>query len=234
MRRGKFEADTVNLFLSEFRNCSMFIDVGAHHGYFSCLANSAGVPMITSIEPDNRNFKILSKNIHHNNFHRNTKMLNIALGAAPGSLRIYGFGTGVSFSKTWSDNVSRSTQEVKMETLDRALGSQLPLFNAVVKIDVEGYELNVIKGAINTINSAVNTLFFVEISLLFDQNNSANKTIAPGIEPLINIFSDAGYSMFKLSENGSKLILLSNKDKSLLINKVSGIVGSNFIFKQLI
>jgi hypothetical protein len=57
MRRGIFEADTVNLFLSEFRNCSMFIDVGAHHGYFSCLANSAGVPIITSIEPDTRNLK---------------------------------------------------------------------------------------------------------------------------------------------------------------------------------
>jgi hypothetical protein len=159
-------------------------------------------------------------------------MLNMALGAAPGILRIYGFGTGVSFSKTWSDNVSRSTQLVKMETLDRALGSQLPLSNAVVKIDVEGYELNVIKGALNTINSAVSSLFFVEISLLFDQNNSANKTTAPDIEPLINIFSDAGYNMFKLSENGSKLIPLSKKDKSLLINNVSGIVGSNFIFKR--
>jgi FkbM family methyltransferase len=234
MRKGLFEPETVNFFLKEFETASLFVDIGAHHGYFTCLANYSGVQKVISIEPDKLNFKFLRKNVIQNKFVYNSKLINMAVGETKGELKIFGFGTGVSFRKTWGGNVSKRSSTVSMDSLDSILGLEIPLENAVVKIDVEGFELPVIKGAINVIDSAKNSIFFVEISLLIDQNESITKQAAPGVSQLILIFLSAGYHLFRISEIGSNLILLSNHEIDLLSSNLQNYSGCNYVFKKII
>lgn len=232
MRKGLFEPETVNFFVQEFKKASLFVDVGAHHGYFTCLANYSGVPKVISVEPDRLNFKFLRKNVAQNRSIKNSELINMAVGEKKGELEIYGFGTGVSFRKSWGGNVSKRRARVMMDSLDSLLHSEIPLENAVVKIDVEGFELMVIKGALNVINTAKNSTFFVEVSLLLDQNESGTKQAAPGVEQLISIFLSAGYSMFRISELGSNLVLLNKLELDSLSRNLQNYGGSNYVFKR--
>ena len=233
MRKGLFEPQTVNFFIKEFQTASLFVDVGAHHGYFSCLANQLGVPKIISIEPDQLNFKFLRKNLKRNSYIKNSKLINMAVGETRGELKIFGFGTGVSFRQTWGGNVSKRSSLVMMDSLDSLLFSEIPLDKAMVKIDVEGFELMVIKGAMNAIRSAKDSIFFVEISLLVDQNESSSKQAAPGISEIISVFSSAGYSMFRVADVGSNLILLSDEELESLSRNLQNHGGCNFVFKRV-
>jgi hypothetical protein len=120
-----------------------------------------------------------------------------------------------------------------MDSLDSLLISEIPLENAVVKIDVEGFELLVIKGALNVIKTAKNSTFFVEISLLLDQNESVTKQAAPGVEQLISIFLSAGYGMFRISELSSNLVLLNDQELDSLSRNLQNYGGSNYVFKRI-
>ena len=233
MRKGLFEPETVNFFVKEFKKANLFVDIGAHHGYFTCLANYSGVPKVISVEPDRLNFKFLKKNVTQNQYVKNSDLINLAVGETKGELEIFGFGTGVSFRKTWGGNVSKRRAIVMMDSLDSLLISEIPLENAVVKIDVEGFELLVIKGAINVIKTAKNSTFFVEISLLLDQNESITKQAAPGVEQLISIFLSAGYGMFRISELGQNLVLLNNQELDSLSRNLQNYGGSNYVFKRI-
>jgi FkbM family methyltransferase len=233
MRKGLFEPETVNFFVQEFKTSRLFVDIGAHHGYFTCLANYSGVPKVISVEPDRLNFKFLRKNVNQNKYVKNSELINTAVGEIKGELEIFGFGTGVSFRKTWGGNVSKRRAIVMMDSLDSLLISEIPLENAVVKIDVEGFELLVIKGAINVIKTAKNSTFFVEISLLLDQNESVTKQAAPGVEQLISIFLSAGYGMFRISELGSNLVLLNEQELDSLSRNLQNYGGSNYVFKRI-
>lgn len=233
MRKGLFEPETVNFFVQEFKTARLFVDIGAHHGYFTCLANYSGVPKVISVEPDRLNFKFLRKNVTQNKFIKNSELINMAVGEIKGELEIFGFGTGVSFRKTWGGNVSKRRAIVMMDSLDSLLISEIPLENAVVKIDVEGFELLVIKGALNVIKTAKNSTFFVEISFLLDQNESVTKQAAPGVEQLISIFLSAGYGMFRISELSSNLVLLNDQELDSLSRNLQNYGGSNYVFKRI-
>lgn len=233
MRKGLFEPETVNFFVKEFKNASLFVDIGAHHGYFTCLANHSGVPRVISVEPDSLNFKFLRKNVFQNKYFKKSELINMAVGESQGELEIFGFGTGVSFRKTWGGNVSKRRAIVKVDSLDSLLISEIPLENAVVKIDVEGFELLVVKGAINVIRTAKKSTFFVEISLLLDQDESANRQAAPGVEQLISIFLSSNYGMFRISELDSNLVLLNNQEIESLSRNVQNYGGSNYVFKRI-
>ena len=80
MRKGLFEPETVNFFVKEFKKANLFVDIGAHHGYFTCLANYSGVPKVISVEPDRLNFKFLKKNVTQNKYVKNSDLINLAVG----------------------------------------------------------------------------------------------------------------------------------------------------------
>ncbi len=123
-----------------------FIDIGAHKGYFSCLAAKLVGPsgLVVSIDPDPRAFEGLIRNVERNAY-ANVSAHQIALGAEEGTVAISltaTLGNTSSFPNRLAAPDVVQAISVPCTTLDRLLtitplnGRRLPL----IKIDAEGAE----------------------------------------------------------------------------------------------
>jgi FkbM family methyltransferase len=234
MKNGSFEPEVTNYLIEQFKSRNkFFIDVGAHHGFFSCLANANKVEKIYSIEPDNLNFKVLRSNLAKNGFLRNTKSIKIAVGENFGKMKLYGFGTGNSAIQKWSGNVSRRVKSTTVDKLDSILSSDLPLKNAVVKIDVEGFELQVIKGALSTISSAINVIFIIELSWQRDDYNSPIIGIELKLNEIINFFEQNSYYIYSFAQSNGMDISLEKVSREQIINELKIFGSGNYVFKKV-
>ena len=129
------------------------VDIGAHIGRFTLKAAKSAAKVI-AVEPVQSNFSMLEANIELNGF-TNVMPLRLALSDHPGQLPLYlsdprDLATS-SFESNWSDRIpgpsARERLLVSTETLDN-LASRLGI--AIIdwlKIDVEGHETFVLKGA---------------------------------------------------------------------------------------
>jgi FkbM family methyltransferase len=155
-RRKVHEPNLTKLLLTRFANPAgnNFIDVGANIGYFTCLMSKLAGPggKVLAIEPEPQNLELLQQNIKFNNL-ANVMVHGCALGAAEGSamLGLYKASNRGRHSLLHEDAKSRI--KVPVRTLDEVVkssglnGSSWSL----AKIDVEGYEGFVLKGARETL-----------------------------------------------------------------------------------
>jgi FkbM family methyltransferase len=127
------------------------IDIGANLGWYSVLLNrlSAGGARIYAFEPDPQTFKLLRTNLTANQATR-VNAFNFALGAAPGSaqLRRYKDSNNGRHSLIPGDDIAGSVT-VPLDTLAHfweAQGLNTARI-AFMKVDVEGFEYFVLKGA---------------------------------------------------------------------------------------
>jgi len=149
----------------EFRN-NLIFDVGANIGNKSVIFAKIAKNVI-AFEPTERLFLLLKKRLKHTN----VKMLNYALGSSVSSLEFFvieGNDAYNSLSKKHIETTATqrdiakvenvSTRTVHVDTLENAIQQfGIPKY---IKIDVEGYEYEVIKGLKNSI-----TLISFEVNL---------------------------------------------------------------------
>lgn len=127
---------------------STFFDIGANIGYFSLLAaRSVSVGKIVAYEPVSYLFEALEKNVALNNF-TVIQPVNAAIGDKEENRIIYlsaADNTGMSsFQKP--ENYSGKHEMVKVLSLDSWFAGSGLTKADVIKIDVEGNELAVLKG----------------------------------------------------------------------------------------
>ena len=124
-----------------------FVDVGANIGYFTRQALSNGAKTF-SFEPHPNIFKRLSENLDQQN---DSSIFQMALSDQKGEFTLY---IPENFDKNEgiaSLNPMPNSKEIKVqtETLDQKLNNQIRL----LKIDVEGHEESVLKGAKTSIEA---------------------------------------------------------------------------------
>jgi FkbM family methyltransferase len=145
------------------------VDVGAHIGLYSLIAAKRVGPSgkVIAIEPDPENFKILKKNILLNQL-GNIEPLECAVYSAREKLKLFlpelDQGRTI-FNTVMQDRAGTSSNflEVEANTVDNILGSIHTPEVSWIKIDVEGAELEVLKGAVNTLSSSKNITLVIEI-----------------------------------------------------------------------
>ena len=129
------------------RRKDVVIDVGAHMGFFA-LKIVRSVKKIVAVEPDPSNFKFLSYNVHLNNFSHEIVTRNIALGEKNGKIFLDRSGYGYGRSKS----TTRKTDfQLEMQTLDNLVREEKLDEVGLIKIDTEGFELDILKGSIRTL-----------------------------------------------------------------------------------
>jgi len=132
------------------------IDVGANIGAFAVKAALEVAPdgHVFAIEPSMSNFRLLEKNIRENSLEECCTAIPCAFGnsTSTGMLEIYTRGESNSLvSRPHSDGIkSIGSENVRIDTLDNALLQQLDHLD-FLKVDVEGFELEVLKGAERTL-----------------------------------------------------------------------------------
>jgi len=147
-----FEPKTSAFLRKNVSREDIVLDVGAHIGIHTIhLAKIA--KFVYAIEPEPDNLKLLFRNIFVNNIEKKVSVLPYALSSINGLVNfcVSSESTGahhILFNSKVGDTRHKTILNVKAYTLDTLLLNILRLDHVdVVKIDVEGHELEVIKGA---------------------------------------------------------------------------------------
>lgn len=125
------------------------IHIGAHHGEEHATYTEIGVNKVVYFEPSNRSFNTLIKNVpiecaYNYAIGEEDKILEMNIEI----LDSYGCSSVLKPSGNYN-SVEFTTEIVEMKRLDSLT---LEGFN-MLNIDVQGYELNVLKGAVKTLNN---------------------------------------------------------------------------------
>jgi FkbM family methyltransferase len=151
LSRDQFESDLNAVILDNIHPGDTFLDVGAGAGKYSLLAaKKKDGAKVYSWEPNPYNRSIFMKNIELNGI-KTITLYDAALSDHDGTGR---FRLSALASKITQEEGGAETIELKLSTLD-----SYEIANAsFVKIDVEGHESNVLKGASRTVARCKPTL----------------------------------------------------------------------------
>jgi FkbM family methyltransferase len=129
---------------------NVVVDAGAHIGVYALkTAKEVGESgQVIAIEPEKENFKLLSKNIRINK-HQNITPIKIALSDFQGKANFFIKARSRSHSlvgKTWITPIVDMT-ETAVTTLDELLNKLGVMKVDLLKLNVEGAEMEVLKGS---------------------------------------------------------------------------------------
>lgn len=161
-RDGHIEPAVTRVLLGWLRPGMVFVDVGAHYGYFSRLAEHLVRPggTVVAFEPARRTQDVLRRNLGGRPA---VRIEGLAVGDREGVVALRDYGPGHSALNTVlagarvppeeRRRLRAATYDVAVTTLDRyAEGSGL--VPDVVKVDAEGAELAILRGMSGLLRTA--------------------------------------------------------------------------------
>lgn len=138
----------------------VFVDVGAHIGkYTIMMARRLGSRgRVIAFEPDYDNYRVLEKNVSLNQL-ENVIPLNKSLWREKGKLKLYYPNDKHTDMRTVAWHVNWKHHIVEADTLDNVL-KELGIESVdLIKIDVEGAEIEVLEGAKETLKQSPKIVF---------------------------------------------------------------------------
>lgn len=142
---GLHEFADMAFVLHLLRPGDVFADIGANVGSYTVLASGVRGARTVAFEPDPDTATALRRNVTLNRLEGLVTVHETALGAAPGEARLT---VGLDTTNRILAAEPGPARTVRMDTLDHALGGQTPV---LIKLDVEGYETEVLRGAAMTL-----------------------------------------------------------------------------------
>jgi FkbM family methyltransferase len=186
------------------------LDIGAHHGLYTVLASKRVGPSgkVIAFEPSPRERKQLVRNVRIN-FCSNVHIEPHALGKEPARNNLYvveGGEDGCNSLRPPAVQSEIRAVPVEVVTLD-AIASKLGLTKVdFVKLDVEGAELDVLKGALGLLQTIPRPVLLVEV---YDVRT---KPWGYQAREIVEFLDRLGYRWFQLLDNGSLRLVSSNLD----------------------
>jgi FkbM family methyltransferase len=181
-----------------------FIDVGANVGYYTLLAASivGAYGKVCAIEASPSIFKRLQRNVSLNPFH-NIELLNVAASDRIGILKIYlGPQDNTGLTTTDASEAARRGNQLEAQVRSRPLHALVDtktlLRVRLIKIDVEGAELSVIRGI-----DCLLPRFSDQTEWVFEVTPDALKRQGSSVNELLKFFRDAGYRLYVISNDYS-------------------------------
>lgn len=152
------------------------VDVGANVGYYAALIQSVigSTGHITLIEPSPENLTELNANIHLNSW-RNYSLVNCALGADEA---IVGLQSGINSGVVPAGDGASTVQMRSLDSVCREINRAVDF----IKVDVEGYEWDVLQGARATIKEDRPILFLEVHPLMIGEHGGSIALIVEFIQ----------------------------------------------------
>lgn len=203
--RGVYEQGTASTLKQFLKPGDTFVDVGANIGFLSLVAAEivGKKGRVFAFEPLPSTYEILEKNKHINRYDQ-LKPYSFALGNETNSKMIYTENENRG-GTSLVNHLSDSGTIIEVKKLDD-INLQSPI--TMMKIDVEGYEFEVLKGAEKTIKTD-KPILIIEYSI--DRNNTiTSQEMFEWLKKLPR------YKLYKLKfgkERQSKLVeIIAEKD----------------------
>ena len=176
---------------------SIFVDVGANIGlhtlFGALLVGARG--QVMAVEPHPRLLKLLKQNIEVNGLTDRVTLHERAVSDRDGEdvdFEYFPEHPGMSGFRLDPDRISRfhgaaETLRVKTVTVDAMLLSSAP--PSLIKVDVEGFELLVVRGALSTLTR------FPDVAFLLEWESALTRAVLGdnALRELTTIFAERGY-----------------------------------------
>lgn len=211
-------------------NCAL--DIGANTGQWAKMALTNSNISVISIEPQTKIYSELKliENEFKNRFHS----FNLAIGSKSAKIGMHTHDTSSELSyiddrlglMPLLNGKSSTVEEVSMQTLDQLYRTHTKLFSRVdfIKIDVEGYEFEVLLGAQRFFESVRPKFIQIEINwhLLFTKSS---------LYQIGELLLD--YSCYKILPSGKPLHKIDHLHPMNNIFQLSNVlfIRNDFIFK---
>lgn len=177
-----------------------FIDAGANAGSYTLLAAGVRGASSIAIEPVPATFSILSANISLNNLEGSVTPMNAGAGAVKGTLKFSAHED--TTNHVLADNETSATAiSVPIITID-SLGVKPTL----IKIDVEGFETEVLRGMSATLDDATLKAIIIELNgsggrYGFNERDIHDLLLSKGFLPFI--YNPIGRKLTRVETFGS-------------------------------
>ena len=167
------------------------LDIGAAKGYWSEIAqyrffSDADYYMIDPLQQSEEHLRELA--------HRSPRFhyLLMAIGSQPGKLQInVGQNPDASSLLSFGANATPHHQEVVVETIDRLIEQRKVPPPEMVKIDVQGFEMEVLKGAAKMFETA--EVIIIEVNLYEFMSET------PLVDKVVTHMAEKGYRIFDIA-----------------------------------
>jgi FkbM family methyltransferase len=162
---GVFERHELDIFERACSAGATVLDVGANIGLYSVIAAQRTGPSGTvyAFEPVPENIAFLRKNLELNGVTGRVAVQEVAVGEADGELEIFlsdrQIGTHSAAKATVGGGAAVKSVKVPMRSVDAFVANNGISRIDVVKVDVEGYDGQVLQGALQTLRRHKPVLF---------------------------------------------------------------------------
>lgn len=211
--------DVLSASLNKY-NISQFVDIGANIGQTLVKAKTIKPELdYYAVEPNPACIFYMRALIKENSF-KNTFLINCAIGMGEEFQYLQGYGDTDTRATLQADKINNDNIVIKFLTPVHSLDNLLKYFtcekNFLLKIDVEGKELNVLKSGTNTLNN----LRPIIICEILPHNNNSKEM--KNQETILSYLNDNNYRLQLIKSGGTP------EDFNPL-NNISEISKSNYL-----
>jgi FkbM family methyltransferase len=217
---GTYEPIETKILEHIAKRSKVVVDIGANVGYYSVelakLLDTEGE--LLSFEPVEASFCQLRKNVELNHLEKTVRAFQLGLSNAISETRIFLpriSGSSAASLRILHPDEEFESQNIKISTLDYVVSSLGLTDCNLIKIDVEGGELQVIEGGIETI-SKFKPIVFAELLRKWSKAFSYNPN------RVLQLLQELGYSCWGVSAELREVSIFEETD-----------IETNFLFIHL-
>lgn len=207
---GSYEAGTLEFIKNNLKKGNCFVDIGANIGLMSIVASKVvgSEGKIYSFEPHPNTVKILRFNVNLNSI-KNIEIIEKGVGSKSGEAKIY---------DRWDVNrggASLLSSSSKQESYDIHIVSLDEVFENIdvnmIKIDIEGFELEALKGAVKILSAENPPILIVECTQETEHQDYSREELYSWLKN-----TNSRFKFYKLKgskSRKSKLIEITDKSE---------------------
>jgi FkbM family methyltransferase len=223
---GVYERGEISFFRSRFGAGMTFIDVGANVGLYSALALSTlGFRgRVLAIEPHGESRLYLQKTIESNTAAGAAGaalICGLAASDRPGTLTLYKNPENKGDNRLYPDPLLRGEETVTADTLDNICCRYEIASAQFIKIDVQGAEAQVMRGATGLLAGSGDCILMTEF-----WPYGLSRCGADGLEYL-ELLRDLGFRLYELS--GKRGVLAPVSSPRALVERTHGRRYANLV-----
>ena len=227
--QGIFELEEQIFFHLFLRDRDVFVDGGAHAGFFSRIADSivGDSGLVIAFEANPTTFELLSGNLSRSVTRSNIELCNQALWKDDGEILFQSNEAKKSSFDHVVNIKNSSTIEVPCITLDSYFAASFDKEISLVKLDCEGVESHIIKGTQGLMRNGKIKCFLVE----FSESNLLRANSST--EDLFRIGQSHGYSFYRF-DSSTNTINKADFDKPIYYENLLLTNDPDFVLDRIL
>jgi len=214
-QKGYHEQDVEKFITGLLQPGDVVFDVGAQIGMFTAIASQLIGPdgRLIAFEPDEKNHRDLQSTRQRNKLD-NVSIINAGLSdsigeatfhrpdGAWGSFMDSGNGAGARITRDFFQNTTIRTFTIQTTTIDHVVAERELERLDLIKIDVDGPEVTILRGAEQTLRT-LKPVVMVEASRFYQEHGTS-------VDELFSILQRNGYEIYGTIRNGESARLMTS------------------------